>query len=128
MKVNLNIKINPNKINEINKVGKMALKETVEQLRSDIYADQVMPRDTGTLQNESTFVDDTEINNYKVKLVHQTPYARRLYFNPQYDFRQDKNKNAKGKWLEDWLDGGAKSTFCYDTMCQIYSMMLKNKK
>ena len=63
MKVNLNIKINPNKINEINKVGKMALKETVEQLRSDIYADQVMPRDTGTLQNESTYVDDIEINN-----------------------------------------------------------------
>ena len=127
MKIQLNIKINPNKINDINKISKQALKETGEQLRGDIYAEEVMPRDTGTMQNENTFIDDSEINDYKISLVHQSPQARRLYFNPQYNFRQDKNKNAQGKWLVPWIEGD-KSTFCYDTMCQIYSMMLKNKK
>ncbi|CAM3214062.1 minor capsid protein [Streptococcus pluranimalium] len=41
-----------------------------------------------------------------------TPYARRLYYNPQYNFSKDKNPNAQGKWfeaakankLEHWLD------------------------
>ncbi|MCD3473309.1 minor capsid protein, partial [Streptococcus equi subsp. equi] len=29
-----------------------------------------------------------------------TPYARRLYYNPQYNFSKDKNPNAQGKWFE----------------------------
>ncbi|WP_369350395.1 minor capsid protein [Streptococcus hillyeri] len=41
-----------------------------------------------------------------------TPYARRLYYNPQYNFSKDKNPNAQGKWFEaaktnqlgHWLD------------------------
>lgn len=40
-----------------------------------------------------------------------TPYARRLYYNPQYNFSKDKNPNASGLWfekakekhLEEWL-------------------------
>lgn len=30
----------------------------------------------------------------------QTPYARRLYYNPQYNFSTDKNPNAQGLWFE----------------------------
>ena len=41
-----------------------------------------------------------------------TVYARRLYYNPQYNFSRDKNPNAQGKWFEaakrehmqTWLD------------------------
>ncbi|PGH85771.1 minor capsid protein [Bacillus thuringiensis] len=29
-----------------------------------------------------------------------TPYARRLYYNPQYNFSTDKNPNAQGLWFE----------------------------
>ncbi|MFC0271126.1 minor capsid protein [Metabacillus herbersteinensis] len=29
-----------------------------------------------------------------------TPYARRLYYNPQYNFSKDKNPNAQGLWFE----------------------------
>jgi hypothetical protein len=30
----------------------------------------------------------------------RTPYARRLYYNPQYNFSKDKNPNAGGLWFE----------------------------
>ncbi|MBM6648991.1 minor capsid protein [Bacillus sp. RIT 809] len=29
-----------------------------------------------------------------------TPYARRLYYNPQYNFSTDVNPNAQGLWYE----------------------------
>jgi Minor capsid protein len=34
------------------------------------------------------------------KIVWQTPYAKRLYYNPQYNFSKDKNPNARGLWFE----------------------------
>lgn len=42
----------------------------------------------------------------------QTPYARRLYYNPQFNFSKDENPNAQGLWYEvakarfgdDWID------------------------
>lgn len=30
-----------------------------------------------------------------------TPYAKRLYYNPQFNFSKDKNPNARGKWFEE---------------------------
>ncbi len=47
-----------------------------------------------------------------------TPYARRLYYNPQYNFSTDKNPNAQGLWfeaakakdLQEWLDQAQKAT------------------
>ncbi|PAD67028.1 minor capsid protein [Bacillus sp. 7586-K] len=46
-----------------------------------------------------------------------TPYARRLYYNPQYNFSKDKNPNAQGLWFEaakavnknNWVDVAQKS-------------------
>ena len=45
----------------------------------------------GTLQNISTFVDDSKKRQNKVKIVSDTPYARRLYFNPQFNFNKKQN-------------------------------------
>lgn len=36
----------------------------------------------------------------KGKLVWDTPYARKLYWNPEYNFSTDKNSKAGGKWFE----------------------------
>lgn len=33
-------------------------------------------------------------------VIWNTPYARRLYYNPQYNFSKDKNPNAGGLWFE----------------------------
>lgn len=126
MKVKLNVKIDKSKVRQLDQMSQIALGETCEQLRADVYNAEVMPRDTGTLQNESTWVDRSELANRKVRLVHSTPYARRLYFNPQFNFRTDKNANARGHWLDDWISG-SKKDFCKTTLALIYRQLLSRK-
>lgn len=82
-----------------------ALSQTADAMLTELVDDMVMPFDVGTLQNEGTFVDDRLSNKGKVQIIHDTPYARRLYYNPQYNFNQDKNPNARGEWWEDWIKG-----------------------
>ena len=78
----------------------------------------------GTLQNESTFVDYRENKSGKVSLVSSTPYARRLYFHPEYHFDKGENPDAKGKWYEDWLPGGKHEDFCQKAFAQLYKRLV----
>ena len=96
------------------------LEQTAEALHAEVVQAEVFPRDTGALQNESTFVDTSESRHGKVSLVSSTPYARRLYFHPEYHFQTDENRYAKGKWYADWLPGGQNEDFCINTFKQIY--------
>lgn len=73
----------------------------------------------GNLQNDNTFVDTSDSYNGTVSLVSTTPYARRLYFHPEYDFNKTENSNARGKWLEPWISGAHKD-FCQKTFTEIY--------
>ena len=68
--------------------------------------DQVMPFDTGNTQNESTYVDDSKLDKGRVNIVTDNPYARKLYYHPEYNFKKLKNINARGEWWEEWLSGG----------------------
>lgn len=83
-----------------------AIDKLAEWLLSDVVNKQVIPFDVGTLQNASTFVNREHIKEGKVSLVSSTPYARRLYYHPEYNFQTKNNPNAKGHWYEDWMDGG----------------------
>ena len=74
----------------------------------------------GHLQNDSTFIDCSTSKQGIVYLSSSTPYARRLYFHPEYHFDTGENPNAKGKWLEDWLPGGKHSDFCQTAFNQIF--------
>ncbi|WP_051236356.1 hypothetical protein [Paenibacillus pinihumi] len=82
-----------------------ALEETVngkaESILTEIANAQVVPKQTGDLER-SAWVDKTGLKRGQVKIVYDTPYARRLYWHPEYNFRRDKNANAQGKWLEAW--------------------------
>lgn len=55
-----------------------------------------IPRDTGNL--EGSGIRATIIGSGRV--AWETPYARRLYYNPQYNFSKDSNPNAQGLWFE----------------------------
>lgn len=55
-----------------------------------------VPTDQFFLQRSALLVSD--IGQGSVKW--QTPYARRLYYNPQFNFSKDKNPNARGLWFE----------------------------
>ena len=77
----------------------------------------------GTLQNESTFVDYRKSNSGMASIVSSTPYARRLYYHPEYHFDKGENPNAKGKWYEDWLPGGKHEDFCQKAFAELYKRL-----
>lgn len=121
-KVSSTIKLYPHKIKQLTTAQVQALEQTAEELRSDVYNAAVMPYDTGYLQRDSTFVDTSQSKSGTVSIISSTPYARRLYFHPEYNFRTDKNANAQGKWYEDWISG-SKKDFCKDTFAKLYKKL-----
>lgn len=108
------------KIAELSAAAVTSLEQTAEALHTEVVQAQVVPRDTGNLQNEAFFVDTTNSNEGSVALVHSTPYARRLYYHPEYNFQTHENPNAKGQWFEDWLPGGEKEDFCEKAFKELY--------
>ena len=117
--VNSTVKMNFPKIQQLTRAQVMALEQTAEALHTNVVQAQVFPRDTGNLQNESTFVDYSESSQGKVSIISSTPYARRLYFHPEYHFQKTENPNARGEWYEDWISG-KKSEYCQKAYKQIY--------
>ena len=105
------VTINHVNVDMITKDVQIAFRNTADALMHRVRAAQVIPRDIGNLQGESFFVDETLIKKGEINLVHSTPYARRLYFHPEYDFKTDKNANAQGKWFAKWLKGGEEEDY-----------------
>ena len=103
MKVNSTIKLNMGKIANLTKAQRMALEMTAEAVHTDMVQSQVMPFDTGNLQNTQTFVDYSDSASGKITIAFNTPYARRLYYHPEFNFTKSENPNAKGRWAEDYL-------------------------
>ena len=120
MRVSSKVIINRSVIRKLEKAQIRALEMTGESLHTEVIQAQVFPFMTGNLQNESTFVDDTNSRNGTVSLVSTTPYARRLYFHPEYHFDKTENPNAKGKWYEDWMEGGKHEKFAQNAFAQHY--------
>ena len=120
MQIKSTVKLNMHRIKELTQAAVKALEMTGEALHTEVVQAQVLPFDTGNLQNESTFVDYSESSSGKVSLVSSTPYARRLYFHPEYHFHTDENPNAKGKWYEDWIPGGREADYCTNAFKRIY--------
>ena len=93
-------------IKSIEKKATRALALTAKVLQDDIRQEQIIPRDMGYLQNEKFYVNERNAEKGVVSLVFEGPYARRLYFNPQYHFSHVENPNAQGLWLTPWLSHG----------------------
>ena len=119
------VKMNMWRMKELTDAAKRALEQTAEAVHTDVVQAQVMPRDTGAMQNESTFVDNSQVSDGLVRLVTSTPYARRLYYHPEYNFSTYENPNARGKWYEDWLAGGTYEDFPINTFKEIYKKEAK---
>lgn len=120
IKATSTIKMNFSRIRQLSNAAVSALETTAEALHVEVQQAQVMPFDTGNLQGESTFVDYSESKDGKVMLVSSTPYARRLYYHPEYNFQTHENPNAKGVWYEDWLAGGSNADFAKKAYKQFY--------
>lgn len=105
-KADVEIKMDGVAIDQLTEEMKRALVIAMGELQDRIREAQVIPRDTGALQNEKFYIDDSMVNEGIVDLVNEGPYARRLYYHPEYNFRQDKNPNAQGLWFSLWQEGG----------------------
>lgn len=110
--------LNHTRIRQITRAVQVSLEQTAEALHTDVINASVMPFDVGTLQNVSTFVDRKDSKNGVVRIVHTAPYARRLYYHPEYNFNKKENANAQGMWWQPWIDG-AKKNFARDTFKQL---------
>ncbi len=106
------VKLNIPQMNALNDSIIHSLEKTGEALKGEVINDQVMPFDSGNLQNESTFVDYSESGKGIVSIVSSSPYARRLYYHPEFNFNHSNNPNAKGKWFDDYQENGRKKDFC----------------
>lgn len=101
LKVKSIVRINTQSIQKLNRAGITALKETADALLTEVTNEGVVPRDRGTL--EDGFIDDTQAEQGKVSLVYSTPYARRLYYNPEtvsvreYTIKKGKRAGQKVK-------------------------------
>ena len=120
MQVKSMVKLNMPRIRQLTQAAVTALEKTAEALHTEVQQAQVMPFDTGNLQNESTFVDYSQSEAGKVTIISATPYARRLYYHPEYQFRKHENSNAGGIWYKDWLDGGKNEDFVSEAFKKFY--------
>ena len=114
------VKLNFPKIRQLEHAQITALEQTADALHTEVVQAQVIPRDKGTLQNEATSVDYSTSGQGLVTIVSSTPYARRLYFHPEYHFSTDENPNARGMWYEDWLPGGVHADFARNAFKTLY--------
>ena len=120
MNIKVKLKLYPDKIKGLEKACKISLEQTGNAVLSDIKTSQVVPKDTSTLEN-SGFVDTTGISSGYLRIIFDTPYARRLYWHPEYNFRHDKNPNAQGLWMQMYEQGGEKEEY----MKNVFTMFLK---
>ena len=67
--VSSRVKINQAAIKRLNQAAIRALEQTAEWIHTEVVQAQVMPRDSGAMQNESTFVDCSNSSNGKVSLT-----------------------------------------------------------
>ena len=119
VKVSSTIKLNEAKLKELTRQQYIILAQTADALLTDLRDSQTMPFDTGNLQNDSTFLDDSQKEQGRVSVVSATPYARRLYYHPEYNFRSTNNRNAGGKWFEPYISG-KKSDFVVNTFKELF--------
>lgn len=102
-------KVNKAHLDIMKEVFQRAQIKTVDALKTDVQNSHTMPFGEGTLQNESMHIDDSKVSSGKVVLVHSgIPYSRRLYFHPEFNFRQDHNSKAGGLWFEPYINGNKK--------------------
>lgn len=112
------ITLYPDKIKKLHEISQKAFELTVKEVLSDIRNSQVVPKNTGELERSG--YPEIDVQKMVAKIVFDMPYARRLYWHPEYNYRQDKNPYAGGLWMQTYIDG-EKKNFVKET----YSKFLK---
>ncbi|MCH1974701.1 minor capsid protein [Muricomes sp. OA1] len=112
MGVKVYIKLYPDRIRKLQEASQRAFELTVQAVLTDVQQSQTIPKNNGELER-SGFVE-TDVKSMVAHIIFDTPYARRLYWHPEYGFRHDKNQYAGGLWMQTYIDG-PKKEFVKDT-------------
>lgn len=121
------VRIDLSSLEHIHRAAQDTSLETVGALRGEIITARVVPFDTGKLQESMGGIDQfREGDELHTALgLGDTPYARRMYFHPEYNFQKVNNPNAQGLWAEHWLPGGDREDFAPNTFRQRMEERLK---
>ena len=96
---------NDKALSRILTAARRAFAEAAEDVRTDLMAGGTMPFESGFLQNEATTVDFSLEGRGEIAIVSDTVYARRKYFNPQFEFDRRVNSQAGGRWFDTYING-----------------------
>ena len=111
------IKLDGNALRACKQAQIEALVESAKTLQDTIREEGVIPRMDNHLAGEKFTINVSEAKRGVIYLEHEGPYARRLYFHPEYNFHKspwvDKdgkehlgNRNAMAYWFSWWEEGG----------------------
>lgn len=90
-------------------------KDSSAKLAQQLLDQQVLKDSNYYIPKDKSNLEGSGIRSSLIgqgKIIWDTPYARRLYYNPKYNFSKDMNPNARGLWFEaakrenksDWLE------------------------
>lgn len=117
VQVTSRIELNTSVLDMLDNAQLEAFVQTADATLTELRDRQVMPFDTGNLQNDSTSIDDSQ--GTTVSIVTTAPQARRLYFHPEYNYKRGNNSRAGGGWFDSFLND--------DFIQNAYSKLLKQK-
>lgn len=101
-------KVNKTNLKILDSTMQKTLVKATDAMKTDVMESQTMPFDTGEMQNRNTFLDDSKVFKGIVLIRVDTPYSRRLYYHPEFNFKTHKNPNARGLWFEPYIIGNKK--------------------
>lgn len=120
----MKIRFNQANIDMLEEEANIALWETAEAIKTDLVQSQTVPKDHGNLEGDMFVDPPNPSKNIKgvVKIVNPAVYSRKVYFDPEIHIKQEKNKNAKQHWFDDYIDGDKK-----DLPLKYYAKLLKRR-
>lgn len=105
--MSIRIVLNHSAIAQLTAKLNRALEQTADELIGDVRDSATIPRETGQLQGEA--MSSQKLGEGLVAITNDTPYARRLYYHPEYNFSTTENANAGGLWWDAYIDGPKKN-------------------
>lgn len=123
-KLTLDLKL----IDEIENTAKAnALEKTANWLKDEVVRSKKIPLLSGDLQGSvhAGLNQKVATKEWIAKIVFDTPYARRWYFNTEgVTFRTEYNANAQDHWMDDFIHGERQSEI-KDKFAEFYREELK---
>lgn len=102
------VRMFPEAIKSLTASQKEGIRTVAAALLEELKDEERMPYGQGDLQERHSSIDEDAIDKGLVSIQHDSPYASRLYFHPDYTFDKGHNSNAGASWWEEWINGSKK--------------------